>query len=228
MDSEQNQDRWVASRHRMVDEQIRGRGVRDGRVLDAMRRVPRHEFVGSASIGSAHDDTPLGIGDGQTISQPYIVGLMTEMLRTGPADTVLEVGTGSGYQTAVLAEIARTVYTVEIRAGLARTARLTLESFAYSNVCFRIGDGYDGWPDRAPFDGIVVTAAAVSVPPKLVEQLRTGGRMVIPVGDATGGQTLQLVAKESDEAIDIKDTVPVRFVPMISSTGGGVPESTDF
>ncbi len=212
----------------MVDEQIRGRGVRDRRVLDAMRRVPRHEFVGSASIGSAYDDKPLGIGDGQTISQPYIVGLMTEMLRTGPADTVLEVGTGSGYQTAVLAEIVRTVYTVEIRAVLARSARLTLESFGYSNVCFRFGDGYDGWPDRSPFDGIVVTAGAVSVPPKLVEQLRTGGRMVIPVGDATRGQTLQLVAKESDEAIDIKDTVPVRFVPMISNTGGGVSESTDF
>ena len=228
MDRARGRDRWESARIRMVDEQIRGRGVRDERVLDAMRRVPRHELVPPSSLTRAYEDTPLQIGEGQTISQPYIVGLMTEMLRVGADDRVLEVGTGSGYQTAVLAELARTTFTVEIREELARRARLNLEKLGFTNIDFRIGDGYAGWPEAASFDCIVVTAGAEGIPPKLVAQLRPGGRMVIPVGDTLRGQILQLVTKQSDEAIDTKDTVPVRFVPMISSTGGGMGESTDF
>ncbi len=227
MDCARGKDQWESARCRMVGEQIRARGVRDERVLDAMRRVPRHEFVPSSSLTSAYEDTPLQIEDGQTISQPYIVGLMSEMLRVGAEDRVLEVGTGSGYQTAVLAKLARMTFTVEIREELARGARLNLEKLGFTNIDFRIGDGYAGWPAAAPFDCIVVTAGADSIPPKLVAQLRAGGRMVIPVGDTLHGQILQLVTKQSDEAIDIKDTVPVRFVPMISSTGGGVGGSTD-
>ena len=228
MERARDKDRWESARSRMVGEQIRGRGVRDERVLDAMGRVPRHEFVPPSSVAGAYEDTPLQIVDGQTISQPYIVGLMTEMLRIGGEDRVLEVGTGSGYQTAVLAELAGTTFTVEIREELARGARLTLEDLGYTNIDFRIGDGHAGWPEAAPFDCIVVTAGAGSIPPKLVEQLRAGGRIVIPVGDTVRGQILQLVTKQSDEGIDIEDTVPVRFVPMISSTGGDVGESTDF
>ena len=220
MDHEKNQDRWGPARYGMVNKQIFDRGVCDDRVLEAMRRVPRHEFVPISLTARAYDDTPLRIGEGQTISQPYIVGLMTELLRISNDDRVLEVGTGSGYQTAVLAELARTVFTAEIRGELAQRACFRLEKMGYKNINFRVSDGSAGWPEAAPFDCIVVTAGACSIPPKLVEQLRPGGRMVIPVGDQVHGQSLQLVTKHINEAIDIQDTVPVRFVGMVLSRGG--------
>jgi len=220
MNSGHSQDQWKSVRDQMVKGQILERGVRDCLVLEAMRRIPRHEFVPTSSIESAYDDCPLKIGEGQTISQPYIVGLMTEMLAVRPEDRVFEVGTGSGYQTAILAELANTVFTSEVREKLARDARLKLNSIGYKNISFRVSDGSGGWLAASPFDCIIVTAGACSIPQKLLDQLRPGGRMVIPVGDPAGAQTLKFIRKSGDEAIDIQDTVPVRFVPMFSSTGG--------
>jgi protein-L-isoaspartate(D-aspartate) O-methyltransferase len=197
---------------RMVAEQIRARGIRDPRVLDALLRVPRHLFVPEQDRAEAYEDRPLGIGFGQTISQPYIVGYMTEALKVGPAHRVLEIGTGCGYQTAVLAELAVEVYSVELIDALAERARGTLDGLGYANVHVRAGDGYAGWPEHAPYDRILAAAAAEAVPPALLVQLVDGGILVIPVGVAA--QELQVLQKRGDH-IDTLATLPVRFVPMI-------------
>jgi len=200
-------------RERMVAEQIEGRNVTDPAVLMAMRKVPRHEFVPPRLIADAYDDRPLPIGDGQTISQPYIVAYMTEALRLKPGDRVLEVGTGSGYQAAVLAEITDQVYTIEIIPDLARTAEERLRRLGYGKVSVRAGDGYFGWPGKAPFDAIIVTAAPEKVPPKLVEQLKEGGRMVIPVGEERAAQELIRLTKRNGK-VETENLIPVRFVPL--------------
>jgi protein-L-isoaspartate(D-aspartate) O-methyltransferase len=207
-------DAWTAARGRMVDEQIAARGVRDPRVLDAMRTVPRHLFVPPDQVDDAYLDSPLPIGHGQTISQPYIVALMTELARPQPTDRVLDVGTGCGYQAAVLARLVRHVYTVEIVAPLAADAGRRLAALGYANVTAREGDGYAGWPSEAPFDSIVVAAAPETVPRALVDQLRPGGRLVIPVGNLHD-QVLQIIEKDADGRTHTRDVAPVRFVPLV-------------
>ena len=189
-----------------------GRPALDARVLDAMRKVPRHEFVPALQRRSAYRNRPLPIGGGQTISQPYIVALMTDLLQLKPDDKVLEIGTGCGYQAAVLAELVRSVYTIEIVASLGRAAAKTLARLNYANVHARIGDGYKGWPDEAPFDAIIVTAAPDHIPPALIDQLKPGGRLVIPVG--TYSQELMVVRKQEDGSTLSEQIVPVRFVPL--------------
>lgn len=203
---------WAALRARMVRDQIESRGVRDAKTLAALRKVPRHLFVPRVAIDDAHDDHPLPIGEGQTISQPFIVGYMTEALALRGGERVLEVGTGSGYQAAILAEIASHVYSIEIVPELADRAAATLVSLGYANVSVRAGDGYAGWPDAAPFDAIIVTAAPDHVPRPLVDQLRPGGRLVIPVGRFT--QELLVISKNDDGSVTEQRTIPVRFVPM--------------
>jgi protein-L-isoaspartate(D-aspartate) O-methyltransferase len=198
----------------MVREQIESRGVTDTRVLAAMRKVPRHEFVAQHLADAAYEDHPLPIGYGQTISQPYIVALMTELLRLTPEAKVLEVGTGCGYQTAVLAEIAAEVYSVEIIEPLAGESADRLQRLGYKNARVKHADGYLGWPEQAPFDAITVTAGADHVPPPLVEQLRRRGRMVIPVGEPHGEQSLVLVEKGRDGRITTSNITPVLFVPL--------------
>ena len=205
-------DVWQPARKRMIDDQIRARGVTNQAVLDAMRKVPRHLFVPPNLRDAAYDDGPLPIGQGQTISQPYIVAYMTEALGIRPGEHVLEIGTGSGYQAAVLAEIAREVYTIEIVPELADRARQTLAGLGYKNVYVRTGNGYAGWPEKAPFPRIIVTAAPDEVPPALVEQLAPGGAMVLPVG--TSFQEMTIVTKTA-QGIARKATIPVRFVPMV-------------
>ncbi|MEW6166755.1 MAG: protein-L-isoaspartate(D-aspartate) O-methyltransferase [Pseudomonadota bacterium] len=191
-----------------------GRAQLDRRVLEVLGRLPRQLFVPSALRDSAYDNRPLPIGHGQTISQPYIVALMTDLLQPQPDDVVLEIGTGSGYQAAVLAELVRKVYTIEIIAPLGEQARERLAQLGYKNIETRIADGYHGWPEHAPFDGIVVTAAAAQIPPPLIRQLRPGGRMVIPVGSAFFAQTLMLVEKDDDGMVRSREILPVRFVPL--------------
>jgi protein-L-isoaspartate(D-aspartate) O-methyltransferase len=205
----------MKSRTRMVAEQIRARGVRDPRVLDALIRVPRHLFIPDACRAEAHEDRPVGIGFGQTISQPYIVGYMTEALQLDPAHRVLEIGTGCGYQTAVLAELAREIYSVELIDALAQRARRTLDDLQYTNVHIRAGDGYAGWLDHAPFDRILVAAAPEDVPPALIDQLVGGGILVIPVGAAH--QELRVLLKRGD-SMETLSTLSVRFVPLIKSS----------
>ncbi len=205
-------DPWQPARKRMIDDQIRARGVTNQAVLDAMRKVPRHLFVPPNLRDAAYEDGPLPIGQGQTISQPYIVAYMTEALGIRPGEHVLEIGTGSGYQAAVLAEIAREVYTIEIVPELADRARETLAGLGYKNVHVRTGNGYAGWPEKAPFPRIIVTAAPDEVPPALVEQLAPGGAMVVPVG--TSFQEMTIVTKTA-QGIARKATIPVRFVPMV-------------
>ncbi|HEX2444219.1 MAG TPA: protein-L-isoaspartate(D-aspartate) O-methyltransferase [Vicinamibacterales bacterium] len=200
------------ARAKMIDEQIRARGVTNQAVLDAMRKVPRHRFVPAEFQGAAYDDSPLPIGQGQTISQPYIVAYMTEALGVRPGEKVLEIGTGSGYQAAVLAEIAGEVYTIEIVPELAERAKKTLAELGYKNVFVRVGNGYAGWPEKAPFPRIIVTAAPDDIPPALVEQLAPGGTMVLPVG--TSFQEMTIVTKTT-QGIARKATIPVRFVPMV-------------
>jgi protein-L-isoaspartate(D-aspartate) O-methyltransferase len=202
----------VEERRRMVEEQIRGRGVRDPEVLLAMERVPRHAFVPAEIQDLAYADGPLPIDEGQTISQPFIVALMTDLAALGPEDRVLEVGTGSGYQAAVLAEICAEVYTIEIVEPLGEEAAERLAALGYRDVRCRIGDGYAGWPEAAPFDAILVTAAAPRIPEPLLEQLRVGGRLVAPVG----GGALQdlLVARKTPDGIETARVETVRFVPM--------------
>jgi protein-L-isoaspartate(D-aspartate) O-methyltransferase len=201
----------TAAREAMVREQIEARGVRTPAVLQAMRKVPRHEFVPESARRFAADDRPLPIGEGQTISQPYIVALMTELAGLTPESRVLEVGTGSGYQTAMLAELAAEVCTVEIVPELARRAEGDLARLGYPNVHLRLGDGYLGWPELAPFDAIVVTAAPEKIPPPLLEQLKVGGRLVIPVGDYF--QELKVVTR-TVEGYREEIGGSVRFVPM--------------
>lgn len=209
-------DPWARRRAAMVAEQIVGRGVTDPRVLAAMRKVPRHLFVPEAVRPSAYEDSPLPIGFGQTISQPYIVAYMSEVLQVAPDHRVLEVGTGSGYQAAILAELAREVYTIEIVPELAERARTTLESLGYANVHVRVGDGYLGWPEHAPFDRIMVTAAPDHVPQPLVEQLADGGRLVLPVG--RGDQWIRILTRRGDRVTE-QTTIPVRFVPLVRKPG---------
>lgn len=202
----------------MVRQQLEGigRDITNRQVLEAMREVPRHEFVPPANREDAYGDHPLPIGYGQTISQPYIVALMTQVLDPQPADRVLEIGTGSGYQAAVLSRLVRHVYTIEIIAPLARRAEADLRRLSFTNVTVRAGDGYQGWPEEAPFDAIIVTCAPTAVPPALVEQLKDGGRLIIPVGDIETGQELILLRKRGSR-IERQHVLPVRFVPM---TGG--------
>ncbi len=184
------------------------------RVMDAMRDVQRHEFVPSDLRHRAYENRPQPIGDGQTISQPYIVALMTDLLEIDDGDVVLEVGTGSGYQAAVLAELAGEVYSVEIIESLGRAAAVRLEALGYDNVEVRIGDGYRGWPEHAPYDGVIVTAAADEIPPPLIEQLKPGGRLVAPVASGVMAEQLTLLTKGEDGEIRTREILPVRFVPL--------------
>lgn len=201
-------------RESMVNDQIVARGVRHEGVLQAMRRIPRHLFVPEALMPSAYEDRPLPIGRGQTISQPYIVAIMTELLQPDGSGAVLEVGTGSGYQAAVLSLLYRKVYTIEIIPELAESAKARLRDLGFSNVEVHSGDGYAGWPDKAPFDAIMVTAAAGHIPPPLISQLKTKGRMVIPVGSPSMIQHIILVEKDQKGNITTKSLLPVRFVPL--------------
>ncbi|HTG35375.1 MAG TPA: protein-L-isoaspartate(D-aspartate) O-methyltransferase [Thermoanaerobaculia bacterium] len=206
-------DDTAPARHRMV-EQIRVRGVTDVGVLAALEAVPRHLFVPADERGKAYADHPLPIGGGQTISQPYMVALMTSLLDLRPGARVLEIGTGSGYQAAILSRVAGEVYTIEILKPLAERARRTLTDLGCRNVHVRTGDGFQGWPNAAPFDGIIVTAAPPSIPDPLLEQLKVGGRLVIPVGDRDALQNLQVLTKRADGGFDRSSVMPVRFVPM--------------
>jgi protein-L-isoaspartate(D-aspartate) O-methyltransferase len=191
-----------------------GRPVFSARVMAAMAKVPRHRFVGATWGGLAYTNRPLPIGHGQTISQPYIVALMTELLDTKQGDAVLEIGTGSGYQAAVLAELVDHVYTIEIIDPVGKNADALLRQLGYKNITARIGDGYHGWPEHAPFDGIIVTAAAAEVPPALLAQLKPGARMVIPVGGYSEVQFLQVMMKQADGSVKTELNLPVRFVPL--------------
>jgi protein-L-isoaspartate(D-aspartate) O-methyltransferase len=204
-------DDWARLRASMVSDQLRARDITDRRVLEAMQTVPRHLFVPEPQRARAYGDYPLPIGYSQTISQPYIVAFMTQALQVAPEHKVLEIGTGSGYQAAVLARLARVVYTIEIVEPLATRARATLQDLGFANVQVRAGNGYLGWPEEAPFDRIMVTAAPEEVPPALIAQLKIGGRMAIPVG--VESQELRIM-RRTPRGIETLDTLPVRFVPM--------------
>lgn len=210
----QQNDPYAAQRQAMVAQQIVARGVQDARVIAAMEKVPRHLFVPDNMQAHAYEDSPLPIGNNQTISQPYIVAYMTGQLDLKGTEKVLEVGTGSGYQAAVLAELAREVYTIEILEPLAVRARDQIEKAGYTNVHFRIGDGYQGWPEAAPFDAIIITAAPNQIPETLISQLKVGGRMIAPVGE--WHQELLLVTKNKTD-YSVKKLLPVRFVPMVKT-----------
>ena len=209
------QDKFEKTREGMVRTQIATRGIRDAKVLAAMREVPRHLFVPKDAIGAAYNDHPLRIGEGQTISQPYIVAFMTEILDLQGSEKVLEIGTGSGYQAAVLSEIVRQVYTIEIKEGLFTKAEKRLKELGYDNVSASFGDGYFGWEKEAPFDCIMITAAVDHVPPPLLGQLVDGGRMVLPLGSPYSifGQVLVLITKTGED-YRLKEILAVRFVPM--------------
>ena len=202
------------ARLEMVEEQIEARGITDSRVLAAMSRVPRHEYVPVQYRAFAYGDSPLRIEFGQTISQPYIVALMTELLQPEPDDRILEIGTRTGYQAAVAAELVAQVYSIEIIPELARSAADRLQRLGVSNVMVRAGDGYLGWPEQSPFDGILVTAGAPHIPEPLVEQLRPGARMIIPVGEPSSVQMLRVVEKLPGGGVEIRDIASVRFVPL--------------
>jgi protein-L-isoaspartate(D-aspartate) O-methyltransferase len=212
---EPSAEEWRRARLRLVDQGLVGVGIRDSATLAAMRAVPRHEFVPPDQRVDAYQDVPLPIGHGQTISQPAVVALMTELVEPGPGKKVLEVGTGSGYQAAVLAQTGCRVWTIEIFRALAEEARGRLKRLGYTNVTVRHGDGYAGWPEVAPFDAIVVTAAAEKVPPPLLQQLGPGGRLVMPVGGESSHQALLLVQKDSAGEISSREILPVRFVPFL-------------
>ncbi len=202
----------ASERQRMVQEQLMPRGIHEERVLAAMKKVPREEFVPQETRAAGYTDQPLPIGYGQTISQPFVVAFMTEQLQLKRDDRVLEIGTGSGYQAAILAELVADVYTIEIIEPLAKNAEATLKRLGYKNVHMKAGDGYKGWPDRAPFDAVIVTCAPDHVPLPLVDQMKEGGRMIIPVG-GTGEQELYLLEKKSGR-LEKRAVLPVRFVPM--------------
>jgi len=209
---------FAIARERMVADQLRARGITDPRVLTAMGRVPRHRFVEEALAARAYGDYPLPIGEKQTISQPYMVALMTQALELVGGERVLEVGTGSGYQTAILAELATKVYSVERIRGLADRARAILEELGYYNVLIRVGDGTLGWREEGPFDAVLVTAAAPEVPAPLVEQLKAGGRLVIPVGGSTA-QVLKCLVKEPDGLVRESELVGCVFVKLVGEQG---------
>jgi len=198
----------------MVKDQIIARGIKDARVIEAMSTVPRHVFVPSKYRAFSYGDYPLSIGKGQTISQPYIVAFMTEALGLEADDKVLEIGTGSGYQAAVLGELAKEVYTIEIIPELGNQAKATLEKLLYKNIHVKIGDGYKGWPEMAPFDAVIVTCAPKQIPQALVDQLKEGGRMIIPVGREGAVQELVKVTKKEGK-VEIRAVMDVRFVPMV-------------
>ena len=211
---EGDSEQYKGLRHRMVDQQIAARGIEDEHVLQAMRDVPRHLFVPKGRRSSAYGDFPLPIGYGQTISQPYIVALMTQLLEPEKDDVALEVGTGSGYQAAVLSRIVKEVYTVEIIPPLGKAAEKRLKEAAYENIKVKIGDGYYGWEEYALFDCIIVTAASDHIPPPLIRQLKRGGKMAIPVGSPFQVQNLMLVEKSGEGEIRTRNLLPVRFVPF--------------
>lgn len=213
----EERDVYRIARERMVETQIRARGIRDHKVLQAMQKVPRHLFVDEALQDQAYGDFPLPIGEGQTISQPYIVALMTEALELTGKERVLEIGTGSGYQTAILAEIALWVYTIERYHRLLEKARKVLLKLGYKNISFKVGDGTLGWPEASPFDAIIVTAAAPQIPQPLIDQLIEGGRIVIPVGDEFS-QVLVKGTKEGN-SLTLKELEPVRFVKLVGAYG---------
>jgi protein-L-isoaspartate(D-aspartate) O-methyltransferase len=205
-------DRYEQMRNNMVEKQIKARGVKSGRLLKAMKKIPRHLFVPENVKDLAYIDEPLPIGSGQTISQPYIVAYMTEQLSLKGKEKVLEIGTGSGYQAAVLAELCDSVFTIEIIPELSKNAQKVLEKLKYKNIHYKIGNGYYGWPEKAPFDGIIVTAAPQKIPEILIDQLKVGGRMIIPVGNFF--QELYLIIKTKD-SYKKQTKLPVRFVPLI-------------
>jgi protein-L-isoaspartate(D-aspartate) O-methyltransferase len=222
------QDAHEPQRRRMVEEiaalarDVRsetGRATLSERVMAAMAKVPRHELVPADQKPMAYANRPLPIGLGQTISQPFIVALMTDLMEVMPGDRVLEIGTGSGYQAAVLAELAGTVYTIEIVEPLAREAAIRLKKLGYHNVVAKVGDGYQGWPEHAPFDAIMVTAAPREVPQPLIEQLKPGGRLVVPVGGQAAGQELLLIEKKADGTVTRRNILAVRFVPLTNKSG---------
>ena len=206
-------DPYLQKREWMVDHDIKGRGIKDKKVLDAMGKIPRHLFVDDYLKDRAYADHPLPIGEGQTISQPYVVALMTEALKLKPTDRVLEIGTGSGYQAAVLAEIVKEVYTIEIRKSLAEKTDKRLKDFNYKNIKVKYADGYLGWEEFAPFDAIILTASANHIPPPLIRQLKEGGRLIIPLGSTVYYQTLTLATKKKNE-LYLEQMGSVAFVPM--------------
>ena len=214
-------ERMIAEIEQLVRETRRetGRAALDVRVIAALRKVERHRFLPPGFSAQAYDNRPLAIGAGQTISQPFIVALMTDLLNVTPGDKVLEVGTGSGYQAAVLAEIVRAVFSIEIIEPLGREAARALAAAGYRNVQTRIGDGYAGWPDEAPFDGIIVTAAAPYVPQPLIDQLKNGGRLVIPLGEPQGVQSLFVIDKDVRGTVTRRKVLDVRFVPLTRRPG---------
>jgi len=211
MSQDSKEEDYTKARQEMVDSQIAAREIKDKAVLDAMRKVKRHLFVPDEMKSYSYTDGPLPIGEGQTISQPYIVAIMTELLEPKKDDKVLEIGTGSGYQAAILAEIVKEVYTIEIVPKLAKTAEERLKELGYKNITVKCGDGYQGWLEHAPFDSVIVTAAPDHIPQPLVDQLKIGGKLVIPVGDLY--QELIVVTKTKD-GVKKKTVIPVRFVPM--------------
>ena len=211
----QNDKDYEELREAMVKTQIESRGIKDEDVLSVMRDVPRHLFIDESLWPKAYSDGPLPIGHGQTISQPYIVAFMTELLRPDTHHMILEIGTGSGYQAAVLAKLVHHVYTIEIVPELGRNAKAALKRLGYDNISVRVGDGYIGWPEEEPFDRIIVTAAPEKVPEALLDQLKPGGRMVLPVGPRWWGQDLLVIEKNERGKVVRKNTIPVRFVPMI-------------
>ncbi len=210
-------DPFKNAREKMVKHDLKGRDINDKKVLSVMSKVKRHLFVEKSLWNVAYNDYPLSIDEGQTISQPYIVALMTQCLNLKPTDNVLEIGTGSGYQAAVLAELVDQVYSIEIGEKLAKEASLRLKKLGYQNVKVKQGDGYFGWPSYAPFDAIIVTCAANNIPPPLTKQLKEGGRLIIPLGSTLFHQTLTLITKVKGE-LEVKHISGVRFVPMIGET----------
>ena len=221
-------DAFEAARKRMLDEIVQltretrletGRAALSERVMAAMAKVPRQRFVSEKDERRAYDNRPLSIGSGQTISQPFIVALMTDLMEIKPGDRVLEIGTGSGYQAAILSELAGTVYTIEIVEALGRLAAERFKSYGYRGIVAKIDDGYKGWPEYAPFDSIMVTAAAREVPPPLIDQLKPGGRLVIPVGAQSGVQTLYVIEKRADGTTTRRNVLGVQFVPLTDRKG---------